>query len=247
MAFASVLAASGPVIPNYGGASDCVTQNKVFCWSSFVDDWSSGKYDYEARLIEHIKLTIIALVVGFVISFFLALLAYRAKWLAAPVTFVASLLYTIPSLATFFILVPITGINWWTVEIALVSYTLLTLFTNTLAGLNAVSAEVRDAATGIGLTKTQLLWKVELPLAVPAIVAGVRVAAVTTISLATVAAAIVPAGLGKPIFDALGSNNFNTAFIAAGTLAVLLALFADGLMVIVQRLLTPWAVRRRVA
>jgi osmoprotectant transport system permease protein len=247
MLTASAFLASGPVIPDYGGASNCVTQNKVFCWDAFVSDWNSGKYNYESRLIEHIQLTIIALVVGFVLSFVLALLAYRARWLAAPVTFIASLLYTIPSLATFFILVPITGINWWTVEIALVSYTLLTLFTNTLAGLNAVSDEVRDAATGIGLTKSQLLWRVELPLAVPAIVAGVRVAAVTTISLATVAAAIVPSGLGKPIFDALGSNNFNTAFIAAGTLAVLLALFADGLMVVVQRLMTPWAARRRVA
>jgi osmoprotectant transport system permease protein len=244
---ASGVLASGPVIPDYGGASNCITQNKVFCWDAFVSDWSSGKYNYEARLIEHIKLTIIALVVGFIVSFLLALLAYRARWLAAPVTFLASLLYTIPSLATFFILVPITGINWWTVEIALVSYTLLTLFTNTLAGLNGVSDEVRDAATGIGLTRSQLLWRVELPLAVPAIVAGVRVAAVTTISLATIAAAIVPAGLGKPIFDALGSNNFNTAFIAAGTLAVLLALFADGLMVVVQRLMTPWAAQRRVA
>ena len=149
------------------------------------------------RLIEHIELTLIALVVGFVIAFALALVAYRARWLAAPITFVASLLYTIPSLATFFILVPITGINWWTVEIALTSYTLLTLFTNTLAGLNGVSGDVRDAATGIGLTKSQLLWRVELPLAVPAIIAGVRVAAVTTISLATVAAAVVPAGLGQ--------------------------------------------------
>ncbi|GAB2476304.1 ABC transporter permease [Jatrophihabitans fulvus] len=242
----TVLAAA-PVVPNFGGTSSCVDQNKFFCWDYFKENWNGGKYSFEERLIEHIELTVIALVVGFVISFGLAIIAYKQRWLAPPVTFVASLLYTIPSLATFFILVPITGINWWTVEIALISYTLLTLFTNTLAGLTAVSADVRDAAAGIGLTPNQILWKVEMPIAVPAIIAGVRVAAVTTVSLATVAAAVVPAGLGKVIFDALSSNGFNTAFVAAGVLAVVLALAADGLFVLVQRILTPWASRRRAA
>src|ERR1700712_3279245 len=114
--------AAGPVVPNFGGGTDsCVDHNRFFCWSYFTDNWNGGKYKFETRLIEHIELTLIALVVGFVIAFALALLAYRAHWLAAPITFVASLLYTIPSLATFFILVPITGINWWTVEIALTS------------------------------------------------------------------------------------------------------------------------------
>lgn len=236
-----------PTIPNFGGASDCVKRNAFFCWDSFTDNWNGGKYKFEDRLIEHIELTLIALAVGFAISFLLAVIAFRSKWLALPISFVTSLLYTIPSLATFFILVPITGINWWTIEIALTSYTLLILFTNTLAGLNGVSSEIRDAAAGAGMTQRQILWRVELPLALPAIVAGIRVAAVTTISLATIAAAVVPAGLGKPIFDALGSNSFNTAFIAAGTLAVLLALFADAFFVVLQRLATPWAAQRRSA
>jgi osmoprotectant transport system permease protein len=245
MISASLLAASGPVIPgSYGKTDQCVTQNNLFCWSWFTGHWGQR---FQPRLIEHIQLTLIALAVGFTIAFVLALLAYRARWLAPPITFVASLLYTIPSFATFFILVPITGINWYTVEIALTSYTLLTLFTNTLAGLNGVSEEIRDAAAGIGLTRAQMLWRIELPLAVPAIIAGLRIAAVTTVSLATLAAVIVPAGLGKAIFDALAENDFKTGFIAAGVLAVLLALAADGLLVVLQRVLTPWAARRRIA
>ncbi len=236
--------ASGPVIPNFGSTSSCVKNNGTFCWDWFKERWSTT---FVPALYQHIELTLIAVAAGFAIAFVLALSAFRLHWLVPPVTFVTSLLYTIPSLALFEILVPITGINYWTVEIALVSYTLLILFTNILAGLNAVSADVRDAAAGIGLTRVQSLWQVELPLAVPTIIAGLRVAAVTIISLATVAAYVVPAGLGKIIFDALGSGDFNTAFIAAGTLCVLLALVADALFTLLQRLLTPWSNARRVA
>jgi osmoprotectant transport system permease protein len=242
--FTGLLAAGGPTIPSFGTTSSCVTNNDTFCWDWFTENWSS-KVDFQARLIEHVKLTVIAVAVGFVIAFALAVLAHRKRWMVGPVTFVGSLLYTIPSLAAFQILVTITGINDWTVEIALVSYTLLILFTNSLAGLSGVSADVVDAARGTGLTDTQILLRVELPLALPTIIAGLRVAVVTIISLATVAAFIVPEGLGKPIFDALGSGDFNTKFIASGVLCILLALFADALFVILQRVLTPWAAARR--
>ncbi len=239
----SMAFAAPPVIPSFGQSDTCVKNNDTFCWGWFKDNWSS---QFVPALTQHIKLTLIAVVIGFAISFVLALLAYRARWLAPPITFVTSVLYTIPSLATFFILVPVTGINDVTVEIALVSYTLLILFTNTLAGLSGVSEEVRDAARGIGLTNSQSLWRVELPLAVPTIVAGLRVATVTIISLATLAAAIVPEGLGKLILvDAVSNNNFNTELIAAGVLCVVLALFADALLAGVQRLITPWANARR--
>jgi osmoprotectant transport system permease protein len=234
----------GPAIPSFGESSTCVRTNGTFCWDWFTENWSS-KVDFQARLVEHVKLTLIAVVIGFAIAFVLALLAHRARWLVPPVTFVGSLLYTIPSLAAFQILVTITGINDLTVEIALVSYTLLILFTNTLAGLSAVSSDVVDAARGTGFTDTQILLRVELPLAVPTIIAGLRVAVVTIISLATVAAFIVPEGLGKPIFDALNAGNFNTKFIASGVLCILLALLADGLFVGLQRVLTPWAAARR--
>ncbi len=233
---------SGPVIPNFGGASRCVRTNGGFCWNWFTSHWGNT---FEPALVQHIELTLIAVGIGFAIAFVLALAAHRARWLVPPVTFVTSLLYTIPSLAAFEILVPITGINRVTVEIALVSYTLLVLFTNTLAGLSGVSAEVRDAAAGIGLTPRQTLLRVELPLALPTIFAGLRVATVTIISLATVAAYILPQGLGKVIFDALHNGDFNTKFIAAGVLAIILALAADALLAGAQRILTPWAAARR--
>jgi osmoprotectant transport system permease protein len=236
------LLASGPVIPNFGTTSSCVKDNRTFCWSWFTQNWGGT---FEPALIQHIELTVIAVGIGFAIAFLLAIIAHRARWVAGPVTFIGSLLYTIPSLAFFEIMVAVTGINWFTVELALVSYTLLILFTNTLAGLSGVSPEVLDAARGIGLKPRQVLLQVELPLALPTIIAGLRVAVVTIVSLATVAALIVPAGLGKPIFDAIGSGDFNTKFIAAGVLCVALALVADALFAGLQRVITPWASARR--
>lgn len=235
--------ASGPVIPTFGTTSSCVKNNDFFCPDWLKSNWS-GSNGLRIHLIEHIELTLIALGIGFVISFALAVLAHRLRWLVTPVTLLGSLLYTIPSLALFEILVPITGINRLTVELALVSYTLLILFTNTLAGLSGVSPDVLDAARGNGLTRNQVLVRVELPLALPTIIAGVRVAAVTVISLVTVAAFVLPEGLGKWIFDALNKGDFNTQFIAAGGLCVILALVADALLAIAQRLLTPWASAR---
>ena len=162
-----------------------------------------------------------------------------------PFANLSSLFYTIPSIAFFQIMVPITGIGWLSIEIALVSYTLLVLFRNTLTGLREVPQDARDAAEGMGLTRTQTLLRIDLPLAMPAIIAGVRVATVTTISLATIAAFITPLGLGAPIFSAI-QTGANTDFIAAGLLAILLALLADALIVIVQRMLSPW-MRARAA
>lgn len=242
MIVAAGASASGPVIPHYGTSDTCVLHNGTFCWHWFTENWGAL---FQPKLIQHIELTVIAMVVGFVIAFALALAAHRRRWLAPPVTFVTSLLYTIPSLAAFEILVPLTGLGTLTIEIPLISYTLLVLFTNILAGLSGVAAEVRDAATGIGLTARQILTRIELPLAIPTIFAGIRVATVTIISLATVAAYVSNEGLGQPIFDALHSNDFNTQFLGAGGLAILLALFADGLLVLTQRLLTPWATARR--
>ena len=126
------------------------------------------------------------------------------------------------------------------------SYTLLILYRNTLEGLRGVPEDVREAARGMGYTPTQSLVRVELPLALPAIVAGLRIATVSTVSIATVAAFVIPQGLGRPIFIALGTNVFKTEIIAAGGLAIALALAADALLVLVQRALTPWARRRRL-
>jgi len=213
-----------------------VRENGTFCW-----DWVNSHWGDTLRpaLVQHVVLTLIAVAVGFAIAFTLALIAYRRGWLTTPVVLVTGLLYTIPSLALFQLLVPFTGLSRTTAEIALVSYTLLILFRNTLAGLAGVPEEVRDAARGMGLTRRQLLWKVELPLAMPAIVAGLRIATVTVISLATVAVFIVNEGLGAPIYAGL-QQTFKTELIAAGALCVALALAADALLVLAQRALTPW-------
>ena len=154
--------------------------------------------------------------------------------------------FTIPSIALFQLLVPITGLTRLSAEIALVSYTLLVLFRNTVTGLREVPEEVRESGRAMGLTGRQLFLRVELPLATPAIFAGLRVVTVTVIGLATIAAYIIDQGLGKPIFDAIFTQ-FNTELLAASGLAIALALVADVLLVMIQRAVTPWASARRTA
>jgi osmoprotectant transport system permease protein len=234
------IAAGGPVIPNFGGASKCITQNHQFCASWFFDNFSSR---FQPRLIEHLELTGIAVGVGMVIAFSAAILAYKRDWFETPFSLFSAFLYTIPSLALFELLVPITGINRLTAEIGLVSYTLLILFRNTLTGLRGVPEPALEAARAMGLTPIQSLFRVELPLAIPAIMAGVRIATVTTISLTTVAAYIGAGGLGAPIFDAI-QTGFKTEFVAAGALAIILAIVLDVLLVVVERFITPWSRRR---
>jgi osmoprotectant transport system permease protein len=235
------LVAQGPVIPEFEKASDCIRQNKQFCADWFVDNFG---HVFAPRLVEHIWLTGIAVGVGFAIAFTAALVAYSMDWFETPFAILAAFLYTIPSLAFFQLMVPITGLTVTSAEIALVSYTLLILFRNTLTGLREVPEDARMAARAMGLTKGQILRRVELPLALPAIMAGIRIATVTTISLATVAAFIGVGGLGQPIFNAIQSG-FKTQFVAAGLLAVALALVADALLVLLQRLLAPWMRARR--
>jgi osmoprotectant transport system permease protein len=239
----TLFAQEGPVIPDFGRGDECIRENGNFCAKWFVDNFADR---FWPRVVEHIELTLIALSIGFVIAFAAALIAYRHPRFELPFANVSALFYTIPSIAAFQILVPITGIGWLTIEIALVSYTLLILFRNTLTGLKEVPEEAKEAAEGMGLTRRQSLLRIELPLAVPAIIAGTRVATVTTISLATVAAFITPLGLGAPIFSAI-QTGANTEFVAASLLAIALALIADVLIVLLQRFLTPWVRARSIA
>ena len=233
----------GPVIPDFGAASDCVTENRLFCPDWVRDNWGDV---LQPALVQHMKLTAIAVVAGFAIAFAAAIVAHHYRKFEGPFSFFSAVVYTIPSIALFQLLVPITGLGVLTVEVALVGYTLLILFRNVLEGLRATPPEVLEAAHGMGLTHRQTLWRVELPLALPAIVAGLRVATVSTIALATIAAVVIPEGLGRPIFIALRAY-FKTEFIAAGVLAIALALAADLVLVGAQRLLTPWTYARRVA
>jgi osmoprotectant transport system permease protein len=232
------LVAGGPVIPNFGHGSACERNNGWFC-----TDWLRGHWGdtLQPALVQHIELTLIAVGVGFAIASLLALIGFRWRLFDAPFGVFSDFLYTIPSLALFQLLVPITGIGIPTVEVALVSYTLFVLYRNMIAGLNGVPEEAIEVARGMGFTRMQTFLKVELPLAAPAVIAGLRIATVSTISIATVAAFIIPQGLGAPIFTGLQQNLFRTEILAAGVLAILLALTADGLLALFQRVVTPWS------
>lgn len=195
--------------------------------------------DLWAATYEHLQLTIIAVVVGLIISAVASLLIYRDRRFYGPLTGVAGLLYTIPSLALFALLVPITGLSILTAEIALVSYTLLILIRNIMAGLDGVPREMREAADGMGYTAWQRLARVELPLAVPVIVAGLRIATVTIIGLVTVAGLIGQGGLGALMIRGF-SRGFPTQIYLGAVLTVVLALMADAALLLLQRAVTPW-------
>jgi osmoprotectant transport system permease protein len=233
--------ASGPVIPNFGQGDPCVTGDHAFCWGWVKDHWGDT---LQPALVQHIELTAIAIGIGFVLAFALALLAHRYRRAEQPIGVLSALLYTIPSLALFQILVPFTGITRTTVEVALVAYTLVILFPNFVAGLRSAPDDVLEAARGMGLTRRQVLTRVELPLAVPAIIGGLRVAIVSTIAIATIAAFLLPQGLGYPIFNAVKlPTPFKTEIYSAGALAIALALSCDAILVAMKRVLVPWSRR----
>ena len=232
-----MIVASGPVIPNFGSGSSCEVNNGWFCTDWVRQHWGDT---LQPALFQHIELAAIAIGVGFVIAFALALAGFRFRLIDPPIGIVSDFLYTIPSLALFQILVPFTGISLLTVEIALVSYTLLILYRNMIEGLRAVPEEVVDAARGSGFTRAQTFRRVELPLALPAILTGLRVATVSTISIATIAPFVIAKGLGQPIYAALSEDIFKTEIFTAGGMVIALALVADGLLVLLQRRLTPW-------
>jgi osmoprotectant transport system permease protein len=213
--------------------SDSCEANNGFC-----PDWIADNFDrYVDPFFQHLYLTVLAVAIGFAISFGLAIVAHRRRWLINPVTQVTGILYTIPSVAAFFLLLPITGRGNETALIALVSYVLLIIFRNILAGLDNVPAETRDAGRGMGLTDSQLLWRVELPLALPEIMAGLRIAVTTTVGLATLAFFAGAGGLGQQIFADI---TFKSNVVVAGGLAVLMAALLDGLILLAQRAVTPW-------
>jgi len=213
--------------------------DELLRWSWVTDHLD----DIGVATVEHLKLTLIAVVIGFAIAFPLAVYAFRHRRVAPPIVFIAGLLYTIPSLALFAFLVAYTGLSTTTAEVGLVSYTLLIIIRNTMAGLESVPSDVREAATGMGYTPRQILWKVELPLAVPGIVAGLRIATVTTIGLVTVTSFVGKGGLGVFILQGL-QRFFSTSVIVGAVLSMLLAICADRLLILLESRLTPWSKKR---
>jgi osmoprotectant transport system permease protein len=211
---------------------DCVADNGI------CPDWIAENLDrYADPFWQHVYLTLVSLAIGFAIAFALALLAHRRRWLITPVVQVTGILYTLPSVAVFFLLLPLTGRGNTTAIIALVAYSLLILFRNVIAGFENVPAEAHDAGRGMGLTPRQLLWRVELPLALPEIMAGLRIAATTLVGLAALAFLAGAGGLGAALFADI---NFRSNVLVAGGLAVLLAVVLDLAILGAQRVITPW-------
>ncbi|MFI6644474.1 ABC transporter permease [Streptomyces sp. NPDC050504] len=210
-----------------------------------TNDWICGEYlrtrsqELTDATVEHIWITAVSVLIGLVVAFPLALLARRGRHFAGPVLGLTTVLYTVPSLAMFSLLLPVFGLSAALVVTGLVLYSLTILVRNILAGLQAVPAEAREAAKGMGYGPVRLLWEVELPLALPALMAGVRIATVSTIALTTVGSIVGKGGLGNLIEDALPSF-FKAQVLAASVLCVLLAIVADLLLLGLQRLLTPW-------
>ena len=222
-----------------GGEASCVERN------GFCPDWIADNLDrYKTPLIEHIEITLISVAIGFAIAFALALLAHRRRWLIPPITQITGILYTLPSVALFFLLLPLTGRGKTTAVIALVAYSLLIIFRNIITGLEGVPVEARDAGRGMGLTARQLLWRVELPLALPEIMAGLRIAVTTTVGLTALVFLAGAGGLGEEIFNDM---QFRSNVVVAGGLGVLLAVVLDLLVLAAQKLMTPWTRRAATA
>lgn len=206
-------------------------------------DWVSGHTeDIREALWQHVQLTLTAVAIGFVLALIMALAATRWRWTYGPLAGFAAILYAIPSLALFGVLVsiPAFGLGFRTAEVALVSYTLLILLRNIVAGLDGVPAPTREAADGMGFERWRRLAQVELPLASPVIIAGLRIATVTTVGLVTVAGLVAAGGFGELITDGL-DRNFSTPIVVGAVGSVLLAITFDLAFVLLERVLTPWA------
>ena len=199
-----------------------------------------------SALVQHLELTLIAVGVGFVLSSLLAAIAIRLRFTYQPLNAALGIAYAIPSLALFILLTPVTGLTTLTAEIALVSYTLQILFRSIVTGIDGVPASVRESATAMGYTRRQLLWRVEIPLALPVIMSGLRIATVTTVGLVPIAGILGSdqGGLGRFIFDGL-RRFFDTPLLIGAVLTVALAIVLDVILVQTERVLTPWTRRRR--
>ena len=207
--------------------------------SFFCFDWAKDNLDkYETPTLQHLKLVLLAVLIGFAIAFTLAVVAHRRRWLQPPLLAATGVLYTIPSVAFFFLLLPFTGRGVDTAVIALTAFNLQIIYRNTTVGLANVPAAVKDAARGMGQTDRQVLWRVELPLAMPEIIAGLRIATVSTVAIASLATLAGGGGLGRPIFQF--GIDFKTNVLIAGGIMIAMALVFDWLLIIGQRMLTPW-------
>jgi osmoprotectant transport system permease protein len=217
--------------------------NPIIRWEWVVDEWDQ----ISDAIVEHLTLTMMAMALGLVVSSMLSAIALRHRWAMTPITATTSLIYTLPSVAMFALLAPVFGnLSRWTAVLPLAGYTLLILVTNIVAGFQAVPPSVRDAADGMGMSRARRVRTVDLPLAVPYIVTGIRIATVSTVGLVTVAAIIGQGGLGRLIFSGL-RRAFWTPMTVGASLSIILALVLDAVILVIGLWLAPWRRRRRAA
>jgi osmoprotectant transport system permease protein len=215
------------------------------CYTATTNEWICADYwrDFRPELtdatMEHIWLTVVSVSLGLALALPLALIARRFSRLEGLIVGSTTVIYTVPSLAMFSLLLPFTGISATSVIIGLALYSLTILVRNILAGLRGVPDEVKESGTGLGYGSTRLLWRVELPLAMPVIFAGLRVATVSTVALATVGTILDAGGLGNLLGDGVNSQ-FKAQIFAASLLCVLLAIAFDLIIVLVERISLPW-------
>jgi len=246
MASAWPLAAAGELPPSFFHERSAETlpcqakSSHLFCWH-----WATEHIGrFGTPTVQQLELVVLSVLAGFAVAFVLALIAHRHGWLRPPLLTATGILFTIPSLAFFFLLLPITGLGRVTAVIVLAAYTLQIIYRNTILGLANVPGSVKDSARGMGLTERQILWRVELPLATPEIIAGLRVATVSTMAIATLAVFVHAGGLGTQIYSG-GNLTFPTAVILAAGIAMLMAFGLDLILLGIQHLTTPW--RRAVS
>ena len=211
----------------------CVAGNGLFCFG-----WAADNFDrYVDPFFRQLEIAVISVAIGFVIALGLALLSHRRRFLVPPLIGITGVLYTIPSVAFFFLLLPITGFGFWTAVIPLSAYTLQIIYRNAVVGFANVPVDAKDAGRGMGMSEGELLFRVELPLATPEIIAGLRIAIVSTVAVATLAFLAGAGGLGQLLSE---QNNFKTNIIMIGVLTIVMALILDLIVLLCQRLLTPW-------
>jgi osmoprotectant transport system permease protein len=215
------------------GATSCVGKNDSVCVGWFFDNIDR----YTTPTLEHLVLVVIPVAAGLAIALALAVLSHRRRWLVPVFTGGTGIIYTVPSIALFIILLPVTGRGTVTALIALTLYTLQIIYRNIVTGLANVPAGTRDSGRGMGMTDRQLLWRVELPLALPEIIAGLRIATVSTIAIAFLAFFAGAGGLGKELYSDI---TFKTGIVATGGIAILMAIVFDVMYLGAQRLLAPW-------
>jgi len=219
------------------GATTCQGKNESICPGFVLENID----DYISPTLEHVALVLTSVLIGFALAMTLAILSHGRRWLIPPFIGLTGVIYTIPSIALFLLLLPITGRGFKTAVIALSLYTLQIIYRNANAGLANVPASAKDAGRGMGMTNRQLLWRVELPLALPEIIAGLRIATVSTVAIATLAIFAGAGGLGEVIYnEGVQRGVFKTNIVLGSLIAIVMAIGFDGLLVLGQRLGSPW-------